>query len=304
VGATVRRALWLYVALHELASAATAATPSDRFPTAAQAYAVAIDGEIRWARALDSPLPPASLTKVLTALVLLEDDWQPDTVVTVSERAAHTQGTRLNLHPGDRMTAADALTAALVHSANDACLALAEQSAGSVEKFVARMNEEARAMGLSHTFFKNPCGLDEPGHVSTALDLVELAKLAMRNDEIARRVRLTDVEVRTLTGRVFRFHNNNALIGRLPGAKGVKSGFTTQAGKCVMAWVERDGRQVTLVLLNAPDRWWTAAGIVEQAFAAQAARLGTGDVGSEGTKVLERSGASYPQSPASSPIAP
>ena len=261
------RALKLYPGLLALAIDAAFADPTDRFPTAAQAYAVAIDGDIHWGRALDVPLPPASLTKILTALVLLDRNWQPDAVLTVSDRAARAEGTRLGLRKGDRITANDALTATLVRSANDACLALAEHDAGTVERFVVRMNIEAATLGLAHSQFENPCGLDAPSHVSTARDLVTLAGLAMKNPEIARRVGLTTAAVRTLDGRVFSFHNNNALIGRLPGAIGVKSGFTVHAGKCVMAWIERQGKQVTVVLLNSPDRWWTAAGIVEQAFA-------------------------------------
>jgi D-alanyl-D-alanine carboxypeptidase (penicillin-binding protein 5/6) len=260
--------LVLCIALCEVPSSFALEAPIDRFPAAAQAYAVAIDGEIRWARSLDVALPPASLTKVLTALVILEENWEPQSTIIVSSRAARAEGTRLGLREGDRLTADDALTATLVRSANDACLALAEGAAGSVEHFVTRMNEEAAALGLTQSHFKNPCGLDQPGHVSTARDLVKLASVAMKHAEIARRVQLANAEVRTLDGRVFGFHNNNALIGRLPGAKGVKSGFTAHAGKCVMAWVEREDRQVIVVLLNAPDRWWTAAGIVEQAFAA------------------------------------
>jgi D-alanyl-D-alanine carboxypeptidase (penicillin-binding protein 5/6) len=205
---------------------------------------------------------------VLSALVILENGWRPDAIVTVSERAARAEGTRLGLHAGEQMTASDALTATLVRSANDACLALAEQSAGSVQQFVDRMNHKAAALGLTHSRFRNPCGLDEPNHVASAGDLLAIARVAINNPEIVRRVGMANAEVRTSAGRVFKFHNNNALIGRLPGARGLKSGFTSQAGKCVIAWVEREGIQVIVVLLNAPDRWWTAAGIVEQAYAA------------------------------------
>src|SRR5690606_16584240 len=134
---------------------------------------------------------------------------------------------------------ADAFDALLVASANDACLALAEHAAGSVERFVERMNRRAEALALRATRFRNPCGLDAPGHVSSARDLHRLAREAMAQPEIARAAAKPGVELRTLGGRRLAKPSGNQLLGRVPGAVGIKSGFTRRAGKCLAALVRR-----------------------------------------------------------------
>jgi len=255
-----------------LAAAAAAggapAPPSDPFPQLpAAAYLVERDGRELWGRSPGAPLPPASLTKLMTALVVLERGWDPAAWVTASPRAARATGTRLGLRAGDRLRAGDALVATLVGSANDACLALAEHGAGSVEAFVARMNRRAAGLGLSATRFENPCGHDAPGHRSSARDLARLARAALARPEIRWLVAVERAELATRDGRRFEVANGNALLGRLRGARGVKSGFTPGAGKCVIALAERDGTEVLLVLLGAPERWWAAAGLLERAFA-------------------------------------
>jgi D-alanyl-D-alanine carboxypeptidase (penicillin-binding protein 5/6) len=144
----------------------------DRFPAAGTAYVVAVNGRPVWARAPDSPLPPASLTKIMTALVVLERDFSPGAWLRVSPRAAAATGSRLGLRAGEELTVGDALTATLVSSANDACRALAEHVGGSEGAFVRRMNERARELGLHATHFENACGHDAPGHRSSARDLL------------------------------------------------------------------------------------------------------------------------------------
>src|SRR5208283_5426287 len=127
---------------------AEAKDPHDRYPRAAVAYAALLDGELIWARHLDTPRAPASLTKLLTALVLLDSDWNPDASLTVSHEAAHTTRPRVGLRTGESVMACDALTAMLMHSANDACQVLAENSAGSLEAFAQRMNARAGQLGM------------------------------------------------------------------------------------------------------------------------------------------------------------
>lgn len=246
---------------------ARAATELDPYPKAAAAYVVFVNGVELWTHAPDRALPPASLTKLMTAWLLVAD-WQPEAVIRVSREAAAATGSRLGLRAGDRLRFGDAFDALLVGSANDACLALAEHAAGSVDRFVARMNEEAESLGLRGTEFRNPCGLDAPGHVSTARDLHRLATRAMASPEIARAVARPSVEVRTLDGRTLRKASGNLLLGRVPGAIGVKTGFTRGAGKCLSALVRRGRDEVAVVLLNAPDRWWAASILIEDAFAA------------------------------------
>jgi D-alanyl-D-alanine carboxypeptidase (penicillin-binding protein 5/6) len=265
----VRTALLLAFSLGIVASMAWAAAegPGDPFGNVAAAYLVKVDGREVWARNADAPLPPASLTKMMTALLVLERaDLR--SVATVSREASRETGARLGLAPGDRMTVIELLAATLIGSANDACHALAEHVAGSETKFVTLMNARAREMGLSNTRFTNACGHDAPGMRSTARDLARLAETAMGNPVFAKMAGLEDGWISTAdAGKKFPLENKNLLIGRYRGAVGVKTGFTGRAGKCLAAFAERDGKRVLLVLLNAPDRWWKAEEILDAAFA-------------------------------------
>ena len=262
------RLLWLLVALALPALAAPEPGPApDPYPRAAEAYLVTVNGAVLWARAPDRALPPASLTKIMTALLVL-DDWQPDALVTVSATAAAATGSHLGLRKGEQLRMSDAFNALLVTSANDACLALAEHAAGSVPAFVARMNRRARELKLTATTFINPCGLDAPGHESSVSDLYTLSMLAMAKPEFARAVAQANVIVTTVAGRRFERRSGNLLLGRVAGAVGVKSGYTSGSGKCLVALVRRGDDEVAVLLLNAPDRWWSASVLVGDAFAA------------------------------------
>jgi D-alanyl-D-alanine carboxypeptidase (penicillin-binding protein 5/6) len=265
----VRTALLLAFCLGIVATAvmAEAAGPVDRFGNVAAAYLVKVDGREVWARNADAPLPPASLTKMMSALIVL-DRADLRSVVTVSREASRETGTRLGLAPGDRMPVIDLLAATLLGSANDACHALADHVAGNEQRFVDRMNARAREMGLSNTRFANACGHDAPGMRSTARDLARLAETAMGNPVFAKMAGLGDGWISTAdAGKKFPLENKNLLIGRYRGAIGVKTGFTGSAGKCLVALAEREGRRVLLVMLNAPDRWWKAEEILDAAFA-------------------------------------
>ena len=236
------------------------------FPPDAAAYLVKADGRVLWAKAADQPLPPASLTKMMTALLVVEGN-DPGAVVTVGTAAARESGSRLGLHRGERLTVADLLAATLIQSANDACHALADHVAGNEQRFVVRMNRRARAWGLAETHFANACGHDQPGHTSSARDLAVLAERALARPELARLMAAASMEIRSLDGsRHYQLHNKNLLIGRFPGAVGVKTGFTARAGKCLVGAARQDGHEVLLVMLNAPNRWWDAVEALERAF--------------------------------------
>lgn len=263
----VRTALLLAFCLGIVATAARVEAAGDPFGNVAAAYLVKVDGREVWARNPSTRLPPGSLTKMMTALLVLERaDLR--SVVTVSREASRETGTRLGLALGDRMPVIDLLAAALIGSANDACHALADHVAGSETKFVGLMNARAREMGLSGTRFANACGHDDPGLYSTARDLARLAETAMGVPVFAKMAGLEDGWISTADGgKKFSLENKNLLIGRYRGAKGVKTGFTGRAGKCLAAFAERDGKRVLLILLNAPDRWWKAEEILDAAFA-------------------------------------
>ncbi len=264
----MRRAAWWVAALLCAAAAvapAQVAAPRN-FPPDAAAYLVKADGRVLWAKAADRPLPPASLTKLMTALLVAEGD-DPAAAVTVGAAAAREAGGKLGLERGERLTVADLLAATLIQSANDACHALADHVAGDEQRFVARMNRRARAWGLAETHFANACGHDQPGHTSSARDLAALAERALARPELARLMAAASLEIRSLDGsRHYQLHNKNLLIGRFPGAVGVKTGFTARAGKCLVGAARQDGHEVLLVLLNAPNRWWDAVEALERAF--------------------------------------
>ena len=242
----------------------------DPYHRSAAAYAAVLDGELLWGSNVDVRRAPASLTKLLTALVLLDSDWQPDALLTVSRDAAHAKRPRVGLHTGDSIRADEALTAMLMHSANDACVALAEHAAGSVNAFAARMNARAVELGMPDSHFVHPCGFDADGQYSTVIDLLRLAKAAHADPRIAQIAAREQATISTASGRLLAFKNTNQLLGRLDGVLGLKTGYTSQAGHCLIAVAEQSGHRVWLVLLDSHRRWWTAHRIITDAFAAAA----------------------------------
>jgi D-alanyl-D-alanine carboxypeptidase (penicillin-binding protein 5/6) len=256
----------LLVAVCLAAGAARADGPArDPYPWIAAAYVVKRDGALLWAGAADRRLPPASLAKMMTALLALERGGL-DEPVTIGTGVLQETGTRIGLKPGERLRARDLLAATVVRSANDACRSLAEFVDGN--DFVSRMNARAAALGMTNTRFADPCGHDGVAQYASAADLALLAEQVMKHGEYLRLARLQKVSFRTLGGRAFNLRNTNALIGRYEGAIGLKTGYTAGAGNCLVALAERDGVRVLAVLLNAPNRWWNAVGLLDRAFAA------------------------------------
>jgi D-alanyl-D-alanine carboxypeptidase (penicillin-binding protein 5/6) len=238
----------------------------DPFPQAAASYYVLIDGAPHWGHAVDAARAPASLAKLMSALVVLEDG-PLDEEVRVSAKAAAARGARLGLRAGERWPVHALLAAMLVGSANDACAALAERNGGRAA-FVARMNQKAPLLGMRDTRVADPCGIDAERQPSTARDLARLASVAMRRAQIAALVGRPEVEVASVgRERVIRVKTTNVLIEHLPGVIGVKTGQTHRAGHNLIALSERDGRRVLLVMLGARDRWWGAHEILARAHA-------------------------------------
>jgi D-alanyl-D-alanine carboxypeptidase (penicillin-binding protein 5/6) len=207
---------------------------------------------------------PASLTKIMSALVILEYGQLRDQV-TVSRRAAAARKIHLRLHAGHVFHLEDLLKAMLITSANDACLAAVEHVGGSEEMFVAMMNNKARRMGLLDTHFSNACGFDSPAHYTTAADLATLSEAAMQDRTFRTLVRKeVDMIFPLNANRSYWLRNTNRLLGRIPGVEGIKTGFTSQAGRCLVAKASQDGREVLLVLLHANRRWDTASTLLRQ----------------------------------------
>jgi D-alanyl-D-alanine carboxypeptidase (penicillin-binding protein 5/6) len=233
------------------------------------AAAILVDGrsgQAVFADNADEPRPPASLTKILTALVIL-DRAQPSEIVTVSAHAARTAGYRLGLRAGQRLSLEDLVAAILIRSANDAAVAAAEHVGGSIAGFAGLMNAKARALGMAHSQFVNPHGLDAPGHVTTARDMARLTQVALEDPRFARVVSARHTTVTIWPpGSPRRILSHNRLLGRLPGADGVKTGYTGKAGRCLVASATRGEQQLIAVLFNAPNRWHDATVLLEYGF--------------------------------------
>ncbi len=262
----VRSKLWIATAIAvALAFPAHADEVPDRYPQIASAYLVQIGDRDLWSGHADERLPPASLTKIMTALLVLED-YRPEQVVTVSATAAKSTSS-VKLQAGDRLTVEALLTVTLLASANNACAALAETMAGDVSAFVVKMNARAQSLGLTNTHFANPCGFDAPGHYSSARDLARLAHAALVHPEFAALVAKAEATIATVDGgRNFHLRNRNALIGSYAPAIGVKTGYTNRAGTCLIALAQKGDVRVLLVMLKARRRWWDAIGVIENAF--------------------------------------
>lgn len=236
------------------------------FPDVASAYLVQVNGTTLWEKQANSRLPPASLTKLMTALLVTENT-PLNTAVIIRQGAVKESGSRLGLQPNSKFYVEDLLKAVLLNSSNDACHALADHVASSEKKFVEMMNSRAKQLGLPDTHFQNACGHDASQHYSTANDLARLANRSLDNRFIQSTVKLAGAKISSVDGKYsYQLTNKNALIGRYDGIAGLKTGYTAKAGKCLIAYARRNQKQVLLVLLNAPNRWWDAVDILDLAF--------------------------------------
>jgi serine-type D-Ala-D-Ala carboxypeptidase (penicillin-binding protein 5/6) len=242
----------LAAALPTAAAPARAGAPAPRVPSAAAAVVVdARDGTVMFAKRPDQERSIASTTKLMTALLALEEA-KPDEVFTAPGYNAMPAESRINLREGERMTVQDLLEALLLESANDAAVALAENIAGSREAFVDRMNERAQELGLEHTSYANPIGLDQPGNYSSARDLATLARTLMRNRRFARIVDMPNATLES-GSRQRVVQNRNDLVGAYPWVDGVKTGFTLNAGNVLVGAAARGPRaRVVSVVLGEP----------------------------------------------------
>lgn len=212
----------------------------------------AADGQVLYAHNPDLELPMASCTKIMTALVFCER-VPDDAIIVASKRAASTPQSSMHLKVGERLTAHDLLRALLLRSANDGAVAAAEKAAGSVEAFVALMNQKAAELGCTHTHFMNPHGLTQKGHYTTARDLATIARAAMKVPRIREVVGLTKAVIqRSIDKHDVVMQNHTHFVGHFPGADGIKTGWTVPAGHCFVGSDTRNGWELISVVLNCP----------------------------------------------------
>jgi len=223
-------------------------------PIEATCYACLVvdeTGTDLWQRRATVPLPNASTTKMATAMLVVEEA-ELDERVTVSSLAAATGGGGLDLQPGDAYSVEDLLDALLLTSSNDAAVALAEHSAGTVEAFMAHLNRLVDRLGAGDTHFETPHGLDVTGHVSTARDLAVLAAALLEDPVLSEIVATPGIDIEGPKGLV-ELENRNVLLEGYRGAIGVKTGYTLGAGNVLVAAATRKGRTLISVSLRSDD---------------------------------------------------
>lgn len=208
----------------------------------------------------DKRMPMASTTKIMTAIIIAED-CNLDEEITVPDAAVGVEGSSIYLKKDERIDVRDLLYGLMLRSGNDSAVALAIHHSGSVENFVTVMNERAKRIGADNTNFKNPSGLPDDEHYTTARDLCNIACYAM-NNEIFREI----VSSKSHVGKFRSFENKNKMLYRYEGANGVKTGYTLKAGRCLVSSAERDGMDVVTVVLNCYDMYERSSAILDQCF--------------------------------------
>ena len=249
-------------------------------------------GEILYEMNADEVLPPASITKIMSLLLIMEaidrGDMALEDVVATSEHAASMGGSQIWLEPGEGMTVDDLLKAAVIASANDATVALGEAIAGSEEAFVAQMNERAAELGMSGTVFKNATGLDAEGHVSTAHDVALMSAELIKFPLIKK---YSTVWMDSLRDGASELVNTNKLVRFYEGTTGLKTGTTSGAGYCLSATAQRDGMELVAVIMSgdtSADRFEGAKKLLDYGFSNFTYTRVTADLGDKTSIKVEK----------------
>ena len=209
----------------------------------------------------------ASTTKIMTSIVILEKA-DLDEMVTVSAKAGGTGGSRLGLKKGDKASVKNLLYGLMLRSGNDAAVALAEHVGGSVKGFAELMNEKASELGLTNTHFVTPHGLDDANHYTTALELAKLTDYAMNNETFSKIVGTKSIMI-YINNQPRQINNTNELLGALNGVVGVKTGFTNNAGRCLVTETKRNNMDIITIVLGADtkkDRTKDSVNLIEYTF--------------------------------------
>lgn len=214
-----------------------------------------------YSKSADDSVAPASTTKLMTALVALEN-YPLNKIITIDR--SFPEGQNIGLIPGEHLTVEQLLYALLIQSGNDAAEVLAENFPDGRPAFVTAMNQKAAGLLLFHTSFQNPTGLDEAGHVSTAADLARLARYVLKNPFLSRIVASENAVISYDQSRVLT--NTNELLGRIPGVLGVKTGYTDAAGEALITLVNRDNKKLLFVVLKSTDRFADTETLINWAY--------------------------------------
>ncbi|XZF74490.1 D-alanyl-D-alanine carboxypeptidase family protein [Bacillus sp. AL-1R] len=213
-------------------------------------------GKILYEKDARKELPPASMTKIMTMLIIMEEinkgDLKLDDKVMTSEHAASMGGSQIFLEPGEEMTVREMLKGIAIASGNDASVAMAEKISGTEEAFVALMNKKVKQLGLKNTHFENPTGLPAPGHYSSAYDMAVMGRELLKYPLITKFTGTYEDYLRKDTEKQFWLVNTNKLVRFYPGADGLKTGFTAEAKYCLTATAKKNNMRVVSVIMGAP----------------------------------------------------
>jgi len=234
-------------------------------PNVSASTAILMDqqtGKVLWSKNPHWQRPIASLTKIMTAILVLENS-DLDASLTVSQAAMRTGGSSMYLRSGDTYGIRDLLYGLMLLSGNDAAVALAEYVGGSVPRFVSYMNKKATMLGALNTTFANPHGLPAESHYSTAHDMALITRHALSIPEFATLVASQQARIcDPIGGELYSIYNKNRLLWEFAGANGVKTGYTLAAGRCLVASAAREDRQVIAVILDGPQLWEDAKALL------------------------------------------
>lgn len=226
------------------------------FPVLSAQGALAVDlnsGINLYEKNPDVKLLPASTTKIVTALVVL-DSYPLDQVITVGR--LNVIGQKMGLFSGEQITVENLLYGLLVYSANDAAEVLAANYPGGYDAFIVAMNQKAKDLSMINSNFQNPVGLDGVNQITTAKDLIRVSEVAMRNPIFAKIVGTKSITLTDTTGKIsYKLKNINELLDTVPGVMGVKTGWTENARENLVTYIERDGHKVMIALLGSQDRF-------------------------------------------------
>lgn len=215
----------------------------------------------------DMKLEMASTTKIATAIVAIENNEDIDKEIAITKEMTGIEGSSIYLHPNEVWTIRELLYGLMLQSGNDAATAIAIGTAGSVDNFVKLMNDKAEDLGLSNTQFDNPHGLHSDNHYTSAYDLARLTAYALHNDTFAKIVSSKSYSLPERGCRQARnIYNKNKLLSSYEGANGVKTGYTTDSGRCFVGAAKRNGMQLVSVVLNCYDMWNKTKCILDKAF--------------------------------------
>lgn len=212
--------------------------------------------QVLFEKNMNEKLPMASTTKIMTALITLEEAKKDNKEITINEKMVPVEGSTMGLKVGDKLTLYALAQGMLLISGNDAATSAAVAISGSSEEFAKKMNLKAKEIGMENTNFVTPSGLDDENHYSTAYDMAKLASFAMNNPDFEKITSSKSMNVEySNPKKVCEFRNSNRLLRSYDGCIGVKTGFTKKSGRCLVTCAKRDNKEIICVTLSDPDDW-------------------------------------------------